>query len=176
MNARHLACRTTATTTTALLALVVASAGCAAQQRDVPRPTERTSSVDADTAKRTMIDIVDQTIAALGGEWETRTSPDYVESCQLSSDEDGARWVYRVARAESGDAEADAAAATDVWRSAGMTVHRLADTKGPAIVARGGDRVETIRFFVFPGNYSIQALSTCFAGDADEIEEQQADG
>lgn len=132
--------------------------------------------MDADTAKRTMIDIVDQTIAALGGEWETRTSPDYVESCQLSSDEDGARWVYRVARAESGDAEADAAAATDVWRSAGMTVHRLADTKGPAMVARGGDRVETIRFFVFPGNYSIQALSTCFAGDADEIEEQQADG
>lgn len=162
-------------TTAVLLALVVATAGCAGQQRGAPRPTERTSSMDADTAKRTMIDIVDQTTAALGGEWETRTSPDYVESCQLSSDEEGARWVYRAARSESGDAEADAAAASDIWRSAGMTVDRLADTKGPAMVARGGDRVETIRFFAFPDNYSIQALSTCFAGNADEIEEQQAD-
>lgn len=174
MNARHRARRALAATA-ALLAVVVVTAGCAGQQDDATRPTERTSSVDADTAKRNMIDIVDQTTAALGGEWETRTSPDYVESCQLSSDEEGARWVYRVARAESADVEADAAAASDVWRSAGLTVDRLADSKGPAVVARGGDRVEMIRFFAFPGNYSIQALSMCFAGDADEIEEQQAD-
>lgn len=164
------------TATVVLLLSAVSTAGCAGQQRDATPSTERTTSVDADSAQRTMIDIVDQTTAALGGEWETRTSPDYVESCQLSSDEEGARWVYRVARAASADVEADAAAASDVWRSAGLTVDRLADSKGPAVVARGGDRVEMIRFFAFTGNYSIQALSMCFAGDADEIEEQQADG
>ncbi len=174
MNARNLACRTFAATA-ALLTLVVGIAGCAVQQRDTTRPSERTQSVDADTAKRTMIDIVDQTTAALGGEWETRTSPDYVESCQLSGDEEGARWVYRVARSGSGDNDADAAAASHIWTSAGMTVDRLADTKGPALVARGGDRVETIRLFAFPDNSSIQALSMCFAGDADEIEERQAE-
>ncbi|MET3636819.1 hypothetical protein [Curtobacterium oceanosedimentum] len=158
-----------------LLLSAVTTVGCAGQRGAAPS-TERTTPVDADTAQRTMIDVVDQATAALGGEWETRTSPDYVESCQLSSNGEGARWVYRVARSESGDAEADAVAASGIWRSDGMRVDRLVDAKGPAMVARGGDRVDTIRFFAFPGNDSIQALSLCIAGDADEIEEQQADG
>ncbi len=84
--------------------------------------------------------------------------------------------MYRVARSGSDDAEAAAAAASDAWRSAGLTVERAVDSKGPVMIARDGDRVEMIRFFAFPGNNSIQALSICFAGDADEIEEQQADG
>lgn len=154
--ARRPACRIT-TVTALLLLSAVTTVGCAGQRGAAPS-TERITPVDADTAQRTRIDIVDETTGALGGEGATRTFPDYVESCQLTSDEEGARWVYRVARSESGDAQADPVAASDIWRPAGMRVDRLVDAKGPAMVARGGDRV-----------------SLCFPGDADRITEQQAD-
>ncbi|ROQ06920.1 hypothetical protein EDF42_2092 [Curtobacterium sp. PhB172] len=147
----------------ALVALVTVLAGCARH------PEERKPSVNPETAKQQMIDAVDEVTGRLGGEWKPRTGPDYAERCQLPDGEDGAHWVYLTGRADGGDPQNDAAETADRWEAQGMTIERWGKGDRPAIVGRGGGSVESISLYAYPGNYTVQALSLCFPGDADEL-------
>ncbi|MCJ1713409.1 hypothetical protein [Curtobacterium sp. VKM Ac-2922] len=147
-----------------VLAAVPVLAGCSANP-----PEHRGPAVTAETAKQKMIDAVDTVTGRLGGTWTPRTGPDYAESCELETGDEGANWVYLTGRADGGDPEPDAAATRHLWKSQGMTVERWADPDGPAIVGRGGDSVDSISLYAFPGNYTVQAVSLCFRGDADRL-------
>jgi hypothetical protein len=116
-----------------------------------------------------MIDAVDDATTHLGGEWKPRTGPDYAESCELSEGEDGAQWVYLTGRADGGETNGDAAETADRWKAQGMTVKRWGDAARPAVVGRGGDEVDSISLYAYPGNYTVQAVSVCFPGNADEL-------
>jgi hypothetical protein len=152
-----------AMTVVMLVVTATGIAGCARQSE------ERKPSVDPETAKQQMIEAVDDVTSHLGGEWKPRTGPDYAESCQLSEGEDGAQWVYLTGRGHGGDPEPDAAETADRWKRRGMTVERWGDADRPAVVGRDGGSVDSISLYAYPGNYSVQAVSVCFAGDADEL-------
>ncbi|WP_027466450.1 hypothetical protein [Curtobacterium sp. UNCCL17] len=149
-----------------VVTVATALAGCARQPED-SKPV-----VDPDVAKRQMIDAIDVVTGRLGGEWKARTGPDYAESCSLSGGEKGAHWVYltgRTSRVGSEDPEPDAKKVLDRWKSQGMEVERWADPDGPAIVGRGGGSIDSINLYAFPGNYTVEAISLCFPGDADSL-------
>lgn len=158
--------RRVAVSAMALVVLVTVLAGCARHHE------ERKASVDPDTAKQQMIDAIDDVTGRLGGEWKPRTGPDYSESCGLSGGEKGAHWVYLTGRTSSVDSEdpkPDAKTTLARWKSQGMKVERWADPDGPAIVGRGGGSIDSINLYAFPGNYTVEAISLCFPGDADEL-------
>ncbi|WP_146234081.1 hypothetical protein [Curtobacterium sp. MCPF17_046] len=152
-------------TTSALVLVMIVTVitGCAEQ------PAKRKPPVDSVTAQRQMVDAVDDVTSHLGGTWKPRTGPDYAESCRLSGGEDGAQWVYLTGRTAGGDPERDAAGAADRWKAQGLNVERWGDAARPAVVGRGGEAVDSISLYAYPGNYTVQAVSVCFPGDADEL-------
>lgn len=153
-------------------ALPFAMTGCVLSEPDTGASRRTEPTVDADTAKQQMIDAIDDVTGRLGGEWKPRTGPDYSESCGLSGGEKGAHWVYLTGRTSSVDPEepeSDAKATLARWKSQGMKVERWADPDGPAIVGRGGGSIDSINLYAFPGNYTVEAISLCFPGDADEL-------
>ncbi|MCJ1713410.1 hypothetical protein [Curtobacterium sp. VKM Ac-2922] len=151
----------------AVIACGVSTAACAGRTAQ-PQP-EGTSPTNAASAKQKVIDTVSAVTERLGGVWTTRSGPGYTQICQLPNGESGAHWVNLVANAEGGDPEPDAAATTALWKSQGMTVERWADPDGPGIVGRRRDSVESISLYASPRNYTVQAVSLCFRGDADRL-------
>ncbi|MGN7224223.1 hypothetical protein ACTHQN_15260 [Curtobacterium flaccumfaciens] len=150
----------------AFVMVIAVLAGCARH------PEERKASVDPDTAKQQMIDAIDDVTVRLGGVWKPRTGPDAPEHCELPDGTRGAHWVYLTGRTSdvgSEDPEPDAKKVLDRWQSQGMEVERWADPDGPAIVGRGGGSIDSINLYAFPGNYTVEAISLCFPGDADSL-------
>ncbi|WIE74667.1 hypothetical protein [Curtobacterium sp. MCSS17_007] len=131
--------------------------------------------MDAETAKQQMIDAVDDATRLLGGHWEARTGPDYPEDCVLSDGEQGAQWRYLTGSTLAGNPSEDGARIADHWRGQGLQVVVRGSSDGPAVFGSGGGQIASISAYVYPGNYTVQAVSLCFPGDADRIVEQQAD-
>lgn len=153
-------------------ALAITLAGCVLREPDVSASPPTEPPIDADTAKQQMIDAIDDVTKHLGGVWKPRTGPDAPEHCELPDGTQGAHWVYltgRTSRGGSQDPESDAKATLARWKSQGMKVERWTDPDGPAIVGRGGGSIDSINLYAFPGNYTVEAISLCFPGDADEL-------
>lgn len=130
--------------------------------------------MDADTAKRQMIEAVDDATGRLGGSWKARTGPDYTEDCALPDGKQGAHWRYLTGSTLEGSPEDDAARMADHWRSQGMDIVERDSSDGPAIFGGGGGKLASISVYAYSGNYTVQAVSLCFPGDADQIPESQA--
>jgi hypothetical protein len=158
----------------AVTAVTTVLAGCVPHGSD-PRATRGTEpSVDADTAKQQMIDAVDDATGRLGGSWKARTGPDYTEDCALPDGGQGAPWRYLTGSTLEGTPEEDAARMADHWRSQGMSIVERDSSDGPAIFGGGGGKIASISVYAYSGNYTVQAVSLCFPGDADQISESQA--
>ncbi|WP_144713976.1 hypothetical protein [Curtobacterium pusillum] len=125
--------------------------------------------MDAETAKQQMIDAVDDATGRLGGDWKARTGPDAPEGCTLASGERGAHWRYLTGSTLEGTPEDDAARMAAHWRSQGMSIVERDSSDGPAIVGSGGGKIASISFYAYSGNYTVQAVSLCFPGDADDL-------
>lgn len=149
--------------------------GCAshAVDTDTDRPTD--PAADAGTAKQQMIAAVDDVTGLLGGEWTARTGPDAAERCRLPDGERGAHWRYLTGSAIEGRPAGDGTALTDHWRARGMRVTARDTSTGPVVFGGGGGDIASSSFSAVSGNYTVQAVSLCFPGDADRIAEQQAD-
>lgn len=132
--------------------------------------------MDPAVAKRQMIAAVDEATGHLGDTWKGRTGPDYPEDCRLPDGDQGARWRYLTGRDRVGSPEDDATRLEDLWKAAGMKVSRRDTSDGPVVFASGGGKIASINAYAYSGNYTVQALSLCFPGDADEISEDLADG
>jgi hypothetical protein len=156
----------------ALIALVTGTTltGCTTLRTADPDPSTRTASpVDADSAEEQVIAAVQDVTDSLGGEWETATGPDYAERCTLPDGDEGASWRYLVRRASSGEPRADADTVADLWRDRGMSVERRGTEDRPTVVGSGGGSVSAVGLYVSDVGYSVQAVSLCFPGDADEL-------
>lgn len=150
-------------------------AGCAFGAPDTSTTRRTEPTVDADSAKQHMIEAVDDATARLGGVWKPRTGPDYAEDCVLPDGEQGARWRYLTGSELAGHPTADGARMADHWRAQGMEVVVRDSEDGPAVFGSGGDEIAGISVYAYSGNYTVQALSRCFPGDADRIMEQLSD-
>lgn len=158
-----------------IVALTALLTGCASHAVDTgtDRPTE--PAADAGTAKRQMVDAVDDATGLLGGEWTARTGPDAAERCTLPDGERGAHWRYLTGSAIEGRPEEDGTAMADHWRAQGMRVTARDTRTGPVVFGGGGGDIASISFYAVSGNYTVQAVSLCFPGDADRMAEDDAD-
>jgi len=145
-------------------------AGCSAVgPAPAPAPTSEHAApaVDRDVAQQQMVDAVEAVTGRLGGTWQPRTGPDYMEDCRLPDGDQGAKWRYLVTRASSGDVTQDVTDTEDRWTEQGMTIDHWGTSDRPTIVGRGGGRTDSVRLTVADGQYAVQALSLCFPGDTD---------
>lgn len=123
-------------------------------------------------AKKSVVDVVDQSTAAVGGRWERASGP-AVRECGQASGAPGTAYVSIVKRVdtEGSDADADVDALVKHWREAGIDVERFqsgGDNPVPGARGRGGPLI-SIGFDANPGNYRITAVSKCSDGDPDEL-------
>lgn len=165
-------CTTIHRTVVGLLALAVISttvAGCVLREPDARDPRRTEPQMDAATAKRQMVEAVDDATERLGGGWRARTGPDYAEGCVLEDGERGAHWRYLTGSTLVGRPDADAARITEHWEGQGMRVTRRDSSDGPAIFGDGAGQVISISVYAYSGNYTVQAVSLCFPGDPDEL-------
>jgi hypothetical protein len=149
--------------------VVLTLVGCTAQA-PAPAPTSATPTpaVDRDDAQQRMVDAVRAVTDRLGGTWQPRTGPGYLEDCRLLDGGQGARWRYLVTRSATGDVARDVRATEDRWTEEGMTIDRWGSEARPTIVGRGGGRTDSIRLTVADGQYALQSVSLCFPGNADD--------
>jgi hypothetical protein len=148
--------------------VVLALVGCTAHAPAPDPTTTRAPTVNRDVAQQQMVDDVEAVTGRLGGTWQPRTGPDYLEDCRLPDGDQGAKWRYLVTRSSTGDIVGDVAATEARWQRQGMTIDHWGTADRPTIVGRGGGRTDSIRLTVADGQYAVQALSLCFPGDADE--------
>jgi hypothetical protein len=152
--------------TAALSAVLTGCVENAPSARAVPRVDPAAGS---ETAKRQMVEAVDDATERLGGEWRARTGPDYAEGCVLENGERGAHWRYLTGSTLAGRPDADAARMTEYWEGQGMRVTQRGSSDGPAIFGDGAGKVTSISVYAYSGNYTVQAVSLCFPGDPDEL-------
>ncbi len=160
-----------------LMAAVVIGllAGCVRSTPDIGTTRGTDHTVDAQTAKQQMIDVVDDTVQRLGGEWKPRTGPDAPENCRLPDGSSGAHWRYLTGSTIEGTPDKDGPAVAQHWRDQGMQVTERGTSTGPVVFGGGGREIASISFSAASGNYTVQAVSLCFPGDADRMAEEDAD-
>ncbi|MCJ1713408.1 hypothetical protein [Curtobacterium sp. VKM Ac-2922] len=61
------------------------------------------------------------------------------------------------------------------WRAQGMSIVQRDSSDGPAVFGRGGGKIAAISVYAYSGNSTVQAVSLCFPGDADRIDDDTAD-
>lgn len=130
------------------------------------------SDRDPSTARQSIVDLVERSTAAVGGDWEVYRGP-AVEPCGQDV-EDRVRYVYIVERAGSAAApERDVDAVRAVWRDAGVDVDVVETGTGGGSARVGlrgtGDPVTSIGFDAEPDRYSMSGVSVCAAGNATEL-------
>lgn len=149
--------------------LLVGLTGCDAQRTGTGASGLGEPQVSADATKRQMVEAVNDATERLDGKWKARTGPDYAEDCALADGEAGAQWRYLTGSTTTGEPDADATAMAAHWEAQGMQVVRRDSSDGPAVFADGGRNVSSISVYAYAGNYTVQAVSLCFPGDADEL-------
>jgi hypothetical protein len=151
--------------TTALVMLVLT--GCVST-------TPSGSEVDAATAKRSIVDLVERSTSAVGGDWTVYRGPS-VEPCGQDV-EDRVRYVYIVERAGStAGRQRDVEAVRAVWEDAGTDV---VDTDTGGAGTRVGIRgtsgpVTSIGLDAGPDRYRMSGVSVCAPGNASELRDDE---
>jgi len=158
----------TATRVSAGVALVL-SVGCVlagCSEAGVPR---------AD-AERSVVDLVQASTDALGGDWTLYRGPD-AEVCTRSVGQEGARFVFILERrgADGGDPAADIRTIEELWKTKGITTERFeSGGADPLTGIRGVDGpVTSIGFNAYPQRYSITGVSKCSDGDVQELRQAE---
>jgi hypothetical protein len=134
------------------------------------------STVDPSDAEKSIVDIVKESTAAVGGEWTLYRGPD-AEVCEQPNGRDGAHYVYILERAGAdGTAPAtDISTVEELWKSKGITTERFASGgSDPLRGVRGvGGPVTSMGFNAYPQRYSITGVSKCSSGDVKELRESE---
>lgn len=132
--------------------------------------TPTTTTVDPATAKQSIVDLVERSTAAVGGDWTVYRGP-AVEPCGQDV-EDRVRYVYIVERAGTTTGlQHEVDAVRSVWEDVGMDVVDTSSGGGSTRVGlRGtGDRVTSIGFDAKADGSRIAGVSVCAAGNATEL-------
>ncbi|PZE64553.1 hypothetical protein [Curtobacterium sp. MCBD17_021] len=119
-------------------------------------------------AEEDLIELVQQSTAAIGGEWQVFSGP-AVRNCGQPNGADGAAYVYIVERlnTEGADPEADVASMAASWERLHIDAEPF--QSGGADPIRGvrgtGGPVTSIGFDADPERYSVTGVSQCSDGD-----------
>lgn len=126
-------------------------------------------------AKNSIVDIVERSADAIGGDWQVYSGP-AVEICGQDAP-DEVRYSYTMERPADGAAApgSDIRKLKDLWGNEGLrTVDYRSGGSDPFLGVRGkGGRVTTIGFDALPGGFTIAGTSTCAPGDLRELREQE---
>lgn len=122
-------------------------------------------SMEPADAEASVVDVVEQTKAGLGGRWTHVSGP----GLGMCPQRFGARGVVYVLIAErdAGDPEADVAIVEELWASLGMTTSRRTGggvDPDVGLIGEGGP-VSSIEFDASRLGYTIDGSSPCVAGD-----------
>ena len=126
-------------------------------------------------AKKSIVDIVERSADAIGGDWQVYSGP-AVEICGQDAP-DEVRYSYTMERPADGAAtsESDIRQLEALWKDEGLrTFDYQSGGSDPFLGVRGkGGRVTTIGFDALPGGSTIAGTSTCAPGDLRELREQE---
>ncbi|WP_144763555.1 hypothetical protein [Curtobacterium sp. 9128] len=131
------------------------------------QPNESSATaVQPDDAKQSIVDFVDRSTAALGGDWKPRQGPG-LSKCTTGAGDDGVSWVYIVDRSDAGDPKADVDTLEQLWKQRGVTTERYqSGGQDPILGVRGtGGPTTTVDFTADPRGYAITGESECAEGD-----------
>jgi len=144
-------------------------AGCSASS------TSGDSGREPATVRKSVVDVVERSAAAVGGNWKVYSGPS-VEGCG-DGVEDKARYVYIMERSGStGDEPADdVQAMAEFWDGEGIaTTAYKSGGADPLLGMRGkGGPILTIAFNAYPERYSITAVSACADGNVSDLLEDE---
>lgn len=159
--------------------LVVTLAGCTTPS---PNPEPEDTMVDYQDARTELVELLDRLQAVVPGEWaETEFG---ARSCSLPDGAQGARSGFqRLGPGAAAGTEREVAdAMIAVLAEAGFEATSSEDPIDGGLVIRGtyppsgGDDGElAIQFGVSPNGSTLDSMSRCAPGDADEINEQRQD-
>jgi hypothetical protein len=124
--------------------------------------------------KRAVVTVVDDTTAAIGGEWDVYSGP-AVRECTQEAGGDGAAYSYITTQAAApGDPTAHIDAVEELWNDQGITTERYqSGGDDPILGIRGsGGPTTSIDFLADERGYSVDALSPCADGDPVELKKQ----
>jgi hypothetical protein len=123
-------------------------------------------------AKEAIVAIVDDTANAVGGAWSVASGP-AVQGCNRDSGGRGAAYFYTKMRQQrSGDPTEDVANVERLWKEKGIKTERYkSGGADPTLGLRGvGGPMKSIDFLADERGYSLDAVSSCTAGDAEELQ------
>jgi len=133
------------------------------------------TTVKPSAVKKSIVDLVERSTAALGGKWEVYSGPS-VEACGDGAS-DSARYVYIMDRVDrpGGDPTADLDKIKALWKGDGI---EASDYKSggadPLLGVRGsGGPTTSIGFDAFPKGYSITGVSQCADGNVSELRKSE---
>ncbi|PZF58151.1 hypothetical protein DEJ23_04410 [Curtobacterium sp. MCSS17_008] len=125
-----------------------------------------------DQAKDAVVTIVDDTADVVGGAWSVASGP-AVQGCRRDSGGRGAAYFLTKMREQrAGDPADDVASVERTWKAKGITTERY-ESGGtePTLGVRGtGGPTKSIDFLADERGYSLDAVSVCTAGDAEELQ------
>jgi hypothetical protein len=129
------------------------------------------TDMTANDAKQTIVDVVDKSASALGGDWKVRSGP-AVGVCSKADGGRGAAYTYIVDRLETGEPAADSATVEAHWKQEGITTRRYKSGGDDPLLGVDGtsDEVRSVSFLANPKRYSITGVSVCFDGDAADMQ------
>jgi hypothetical protein len=127
------------------------------------------------TAEKSIVDLVQRSTAAIGGEWDVYSGPS-VEACGDGA-VDEVRYVSimdRVGR-PTGDPSADLDEIKALWKDEGIEVSDYeSGGADPLLGVRGsGGPTTSIGFDAFPKGYSITGVSQCADGNVSELRKSE---
>ncbi|PZE37164.1 hypothetical protein DEJ31_08595 [Curtobacterium sp. MCPF17_031] len=129
-----------------------------------------------DQARSTVVDVVEETTEAVGGDWALYRGPD-AEVCEQPDGRDGARFVYILERkgADGSTPATDIRMVEELWEGKGITTERFASGGAdPFTGVRGADGpVTSVGFNAYPQRYSVTGVSTCSDGDVAELRQTE---
>ena len=121
-------------------------------------------------SKSKMVNVVDETVAALPGEWTTLQSPESME-CSING-ASGVMYTYAMQASSGADPEADADKVQDLWHKLEIdaAIHSTgAGTAAFPVVRCTGGPVQRMAFLANPQGYGITGVSICVPGNVVDI-------
>ncbi|PZE87072.1 hypothetical protein [Curtobacterium sp. MCBD17_032] len=127
-------------------------------------------------ARSTVVDVVEETTEAVGGDCTLYRGPD-AEVCKQPDGRDGARFVYVLERkgTDGPTPATDIRTVEELWEGKGITTERFASGGAdPLTGVRGADgSVTSVGFNAYPQRYSVTGVSTCSDGDVAELRQSE---
>ncbi|WIB26457.1 hypothetical protein [Curtobacterium sp. MCSS17_015] len=127
-------------------------------------------------AKKSIVDLVEESTTAVGGEWTLYRGP-AAEVCEQPGGGEGAHFVYILERegADGSTPAADISTVEELWKSKGITTERFqSGSSDPLTGVNGvGGPVTSVGFDAYPQGYTMTGVSKCSDGDVKELRREE---